>query len=314
MATETLEPETEVAAEANPDVIPFERPDSDPRSVEVGAPEAERHAAAEPEHHEVARVENEGMTAIVRPTSPAPPARTTKQKLDDADLAQQIEEATIEVCQAEETAAEKWSTANVLHKQASDAKKGAEAADDNLRHAVKRLRKLREGLFPDGDKYPMFDKPIAGSDPRKAEVNAMFPAPEAIQPLPADTEEEFFRRKRRDTKLADIGLTPKIVEILAEAGFHAIIDLDKLAEAHADYTTIKTASGSITEPRAERLRDKITDAALAWGKEWDEAHPKVSAEPEATPEPEAEVAVQPEAEPVAEGEPVAEIPADGVTE
>jgi hypothetical protein len=237
MSTDTLEPQADEAG------IPDEGPSTIPM-------------VADPDPIEVARAEDDGM--------PPPRERTTAEKLHDAEIAEQIEEATAEVCDLQEKAETKRLRAASQAEMAKDAKKAAEAADDDLREAARRLRKLREGRFPDGDKYPLLDGP-------KAEINATFPAPESIAPTPADTIEEHFRRKKRDTKLADVGLAPKVVEILEAGGYRMVIDLDKLGDK--DLATIKNEAGSITEKRAEAIRDAIEQAASRWMDEWNEAHP-----------------------------------------
>ena len=86
---------------------------------------------------------------------------------------------------------------NVKAKVAKNAKEFVEVLQANFYSAVTNVRDCNKPL-------PLFDKPKpaeakkeAARQEAKAEVNATFPAPEAIQPLPADNIDEFYRRKRR---------------------------------------------------------------------------------------------------------------------
>lgn len=186
------------------------------------------------------------------------------------DVLAQIEEATAEVCRAQMEADEAGheEAEAILVKKAATSKK--EAKIDWLRTAAKRLRKLREGRFPDGDKYPMFDRP-------KDQINAQFAKPESIPPLPADTEEEFFRRKGRDTRLADMGLPKRVVTAMEKGGYVTFADVGKLTEASAPLTSVK----GVGEEAAGAIMDALATEAQKWADEWKATHPE--------PEPEAEV-------------------------
>jgi hypothetical protein len=252
MSTDTLEPQAEdiAVADEGPSTLPLNE------SVEVGASDEELELA-------IADAEHEGM--------PVPRERTAAEKLHDAEIAQQIEEATVEVCERQERAERAWEVADDLKAQAKDAVKAAEVADEDLSDAARRLRKLRAGRFPDADKYPLLDRPADPNAEAKAGINEQFSKPEAIPPAPAEDIQEHFRRMKRDTPLDSIGLTPKVVEILAGAGFRMVIDLDKLEGR--DLATIRSDAGSITEKRAEQVRDAIETAAAGWMAAWNDAHP-----------------------------------------
>jgi hypothetical protein len=155
---------------------------------------------------------------------------------------------------------------------AKTAKKRVESLQEDLSVAVRAVREARASREPDPDRYPLLDGP-------KAAINATFAKPEAIQPLPADTAEEFYRRKKRDARFADLGLKPKVVEILEGAGYRTVLDLEKLHEANADLVTIRSDAGKITEKRAEEIRDAIGKVAVAWLEEWIALHPD-QADPE----------------------------------
>jgi hypothetical protein len=190
-----------------------------------------------------------------------------EQGVDD-DIAAQIEEATVEVCEAQERAQDKRHKADELTMKAKDAKDAAKAADDDLRDAAKRLRKLREGRFPDGDRYPMFDK-----DGRKEAVNAMFAKPEAIAPLPPEDFAEHYRRASEKCGLDSLGLKPATLKVLTELGLRTVADYGRksaaVSEGGADLTSVK----GLTEKRADEIADAIEAVAEAWKAEWDAEHP-----------------------------------------
>lgn len=252
MSAETLDPQVEEAGipDEGPSTLPFEAP-----SVEVGL--------ADPDPHEIARAEDDGLGGA--PSHPV--ERTTAEKLHDAEIAAQIEEATAEVCQAQLELEQAVVEEDRKAREKKAATQAVEAKREWLSEASCRLRKLRAGRFPDGDKYPLLDKPAEG----KAEINEQFSKPEAVAPLPADDIAEHFRRCKRDTPLDSLGLTPKVIEILAGAGFKMVIDLDQLEGR--DLATIKSDAGTITEKRAEQVRDAIEAAAEGWMAAWYDAHP-----------------------------------------
>lgn len=234
--------------------------------------------ASEPDPHDevlVAVAENEGMIGAPLPVPAA--SKTPYEQILEAERADAIERAIVEVCEAQEIAAGKKDKAEKAAVAATDAKASLKAADEELRDAALRLRRLREGRNPDTKRYPLLDKeePPDARDATKAEIDSAFPAPAAIQPLPADGIEEFFRRKKRDTKLADLGLTGKVDDILAAVGLVTIADLDRIYEGGADLTTISApGTGSITEHRQEKILDAIAEKVKAWKAEWDTAHPE----------------------------------------
>lgn len=159
---------------------------------------------------------------------------------------------------------------------ASSAKKRVETLQEDFLKAVKHVRNLKDASRPDPVKYPLLDKhtrPLT-----LEEVAAKFPKPEAIppRPKPAMDEEEFFRLRRRDTRLEDIGLTPKVTEILAGAGYNTIGDLDKVFAMEAGLRVIKCAAGTITSDRGDKIIDAVAHHAAIWRKEWEQL--KASAE------------------------------------
>jgi hypothetical protein len=188
---------------------------------------------------------------------------------------------------------------------AKTAKKRVESLQEDLSVAVRAVREARASREPDPDRYPLLDGP-------KAAINATFAKPEAIQPLPADTAEEFYRRKKRDARFADLGLKPKVVEILEGAGYRTVLDLEKLHEANADLVTIRSDAGKITEKRAEEIRDAIGKVAVAWLEEWIALHPDQadpeSNVPETSPQPDSPPQGTDPAPPDGDGEPPLEDP------
>lgn len=155
----------------------------------------------------------------------------------------------------------------------------------DLNNLISEAEKVEKANEPDPKRYPLYDRPKEPT--AKDAINAQFAKPEAIQPLPADTPEEFYRRKKRDARFADMGLKPKIVEILEGAGYCTVLDLERLHEAQADITTIRCHAGTITEKRGEEIRDALGEVATRWVEEWQAAHPEADEAnvPEVSPEP-----------------------------
>jgi hypothetical protein len=268
MSIDTLEAEIEDVA------VPAGSVESD---APADSPAIESEAGASPVGETSAGVvESIAESPEIDPGASQAASRTPKQQIEDAERDEQIEEATAEVCQIQEDLDKAKADAD----KANHAKKAATALVDdlslNLLAASRRLGRLRKGRFPDPENMPLLDTDRRAD--ARAEINATFAKPEAIAPLPPDTQEEFYRRKRRDTKLADIGLKPKVVEILAEAGLRTIFDLDKIFEGGADLTTIKVAAGTITEKRREEILDAIGNRREEWDAEWAAAHPAPLAE------------------------------------
>lgn len=155
---------------------------------------------------------------------------------------------------------------------AKTAKKRVESLQEDLSVAVKRVREARTKSEPDPDRYPLLDGPrpeVAAKDA----IDASFPRPEAIAPLPADTFEEHARRMGIHTQIEALGLPPKLVEVLADAGVHTIDQWGRkraaVEEGGASVTTIK----GLTEARLEKLVAAIDREMRAWAEAWDESHP-----------------------------------------
>jgi hypothetical protein len=167
------------------------------------------------------------------------------------------------------------------HLAFADADRKAKGLKKRWESEVEELDQIILEVEEDQQELPL-EKVGILSDPRKEQINVAFAKPEAIQPLPADTPEEFYRRKKRDARFADMPLKPKIVEILEGAGYHTVLDLDKLHEAQADITTIRSDAGKITEKRGEEIRDVLGRLAESWVAEWESLHPE-TAEADAPP-------------------------------
>ena len=157
---------------------------------------------------------------------------------------------------------------------AKTAKKRVESLQEDLSVAVRAVREARTAREPDPEKYPLLDGPRAAGDG----VNPMFPKPEAIQPLPPDDVDEFYRRKKRDTRFADLPLKEQVVKILEGAGYRTVLDLDRLHEAGSDITAIRCAEGSITARRAEEVREVLGRVAESWVDEWAGLRPEEAVE------------------------------------
>lgn len=198
----------------------------------------------------------------------------------DDDIALQIEEATAEVCQAQQEAdaAEREEDLAISAKKAASLK--LEGKIEWLRDSSRRLRKLREGRFPDGEKYPLLDT--------KGQINAQFSKPESIAPLPPDNFDEHFRRVSVATRIESLLLPAKLVEVLADAGIHTVDDWrrkrEAIEEAGAKVTTIK----GLTQARLEKLIDTLgffgEGVELAWNARQAQANvPETSPPPDAPP-------------------------------
>jgi hypothetical protein len=150
------------------------------------------------------------------------------------------------------------------------AKKRVESLQDDLSWAVRRVRDMRNLAEPDPARFPLFDRP---ADPAKTAINDLFAKPEAIQPLPADTYDEFIRRKQCRTRIDSLGLSPKIAGVLADAGIETLDawwrKCEALVEAGASLTTIK----GLTASRLAKLSEAEDAIEDAWIAEWNAAHP-----------------------------------------
>lgn len=135
------------------------------------------------------------------------------------------------------------------------------------KHAVPAIKAYAASCERD---FPALASELLGSIDGKLLINAAFPAPASIPPLPADTFEEFARRKARDTRLADIGIPKRAVNALARAGYETVADIGKLTEASAPLTSVK----GIGEEAAGEVVERIADEADRWVAEWNNAHPE----------------------------------------
>lgn len=145
---------------------------------------------------------------------------------------------------------------------AKTAKKRVESLQEDLNEAVTKLRHAKDAGEPDPAKFPLFDK-------AKAEINAEFPSPEAIQPLPPDTFAEALRRKQRDTPLAAMGFKPATLKVLTEKhGLKTALDLANKVTEYGQRNMEFTRAEGITELRfeevAERLGDLTEECQAAW--------------------------------------------------
>jgi hypothetical protein len=140
-----------------------------------------------------------------------------------------------------------------------------ESLQDQLNRLITDAARARKATTPDPERYPLLDGP-------KAAINEQFSKPEPIAPLPADDFEEHFRRVAVATRIDSLpGLTPKIVEVLAEAGVETVDSWRIRYEAAvASGETIK----GITPTRLEKIIEALThfgDGVLA---AWDAEHPE----------------------------------------
>jgi hypothetical protein len=151
------------------------------------------------------------------------------------------------------------------------AKRHVEEVQDELDKGLRDLRNLENASKPNPKKFPLFDKPKeAARQEAKADIDKAFPAPEAIQPLPATDIGEFYRRKRLATPVSDLGLTPKVVEILIADGYPTVFQLAALLEGGGSLRSISQKGvGSITEDRESKILDGIAIRGSEWAREWE---------------------------------------------
>lgn len=145
-------------------------------------------------------------------------------------------------------------------------KEQLEGIQDNLNRLIQEAAKLKSADTPDPVKYPLLD----GQKEAKQLVNGMFAKPEAIPPLPPDTQDEFMRIKRRDTRLDAIGISNRVTTALAKADYHTVADIGKLTEASAPLTSVK----GVGEAAAGEIMERLGDVAQQWVTEWQQTHPE----------------------------------------
>lgn len=80
----------------------------------------------------------------------------------DIERAEEIEEATVEVCKAQEAAERAAGKVYDIKADLADAREAAKEAEESLRTSARRLRMLRDGRFPDPEKFPLLDKHDGG--------------------------------------------------------------------------------------------------------------------------------------------------------
>jgi hypothetical protein len=90
----------------------------------------------------------------------------TETTIDIDERDRQIEDATAEVCEHQQHAEAAWVKVASHQESLKEAKEIAKDADVMMAHAAKRLRRLREGRFPDPEKFPLLD--TSGVDARQA--------------------------------------------------------------------------------------------------------------------------------------------------
>lgn len=215
----------------------------------------------EVDDHAVAAAENEGFPPA--PTHVSLYGFQIKQEpVEDEDTVA-VKQALANLYDIQDKLTAAISDHAAKSRTAKNAKEYVEALQEHFYSAVTYLRDCNKPL-------PLFARK---PDPAKEAINAEFPSPVAIQPLPAADIDEFFRRKRRDTRLDSLGLTASVDAILAAAGYVTILDLDKIFEGGADLCTIKVSgTGSITEKRQESILNAIAELAVKWKAEWDAEH------------------------------------------
>jgi hypothetical protein len=261
MSTELLEPETMVKPEAS------------------GSIDAPPEALPDPEPHEVEVAEHEGMTGIVLPIpgehdvpleTPTPEGKPD----EDEELATAMKIALGDLYAVQDRLDEAIEDHAEKKEVAANAKKRVETLTEDLSAAVRNLRDLKTKSQPDPKRYPLLDKPKdAEHQAARDAINASFPAPESIPPLPADTIEEHFRRRQHATPLVDAGLSLGITKILAEALMTTVAHVVIYQNSSHDLTAIKSATGSITKNRAEKIRDAFGELSVKWTEEWNALHP-----------------------------------------
>jgi hypothetical protein len=144
---------------------------------------------------------------------------------DDIDRDRQIEEATGEVCDHQEHAEAAWFKVSNLQDSLKDAKEIAKEADTLLNNSARRLRKLREGRFPDGAAFPLFDTEPTAADEARAEVAALFTKPEPVTPPPPVTIEVAIERAMRDTPLSGMDIKSSTRSALARVKLRTVAEV-----------------------------------------------------------------------------------------
>lgn len=214
--------------------------------------------------------------------------RSTKQKIEDAELRAVIDRKLREVFQERARGRDLEAEEAETHEAYKEAKKAREAQDKRINEEIDALQTLYLNE-PDPVKYPLFDKPVEKPSTattlegqRRERVAEAFPAPEAIAPLPAADYPEFLRRKQDAAAISLTGL-PKgtikyLVETLKLETVGALVrKLNAVVEGGARWNTIT----GWTEKREEQIvamLGEFGDACLA---EWNRDHPAVVASSEA---------------------------------
>lgn len=146
------------------------------------------------------------------------------------------------------------------------AKKAREAQDERIKECIDELDSLYRNE-PDPKNFPLFDK-------AKAEINGMFPAPGAIQPLPPDTFAEALRRKQRDTTLLSMGFKASTLKVLTEKhGLKTALDLVNRVSEYGRRNMDLTKMEGITENRFNEIAEKLEELTGECQAAWEAAHP-----------------------------------------
>jgi hypothetical protein len=238
------------------------------------------------EVHEIARAENEGMVAIVQPIPEDP--RSTKQKIEDAELRDVIDRKLREVFQERARGRDLEAEEAETHEAYKEAKKAREAQDKRINEEIDALQALYLNE-PDPKRYPLLDKPVEKPSTattlegqRRERVEASFPKPEAIPPLPAADYPEFLRRKQDAAAISLTGLAKGTIKYLVETlkleTVGALVrKLNAVVEGGAKWDTIT----GWTEKRQEQIVAMLGEFGDACVAEWDRDHAAVVASSEA---------------------------------
>lgn len=201
------------------------------------------------------------------PAEPSQPEPTLKDSSEDTVLTPAVKMAMVHLFSIQDRLESAVDDHAEKAEVAKTAKKRVESLQEDLQHATRKLRDARNENEPDPRKYPLLDGP-------KAEINARFSKPEAIAPLPPDTFDEYCRRRAKEQRFDDLGLSPKVVEVLEDLGLTTIdkfrIKSDAVAEASASLTTIP----GITEKRLDAISKAIERFYETCGEEWAKLHPE----------------------------------------
>lgn len=279
MPTATEEQIDAALDEAQGEPVTVETPDG---PVEFGTPEA----LPDPDPEAIAVAEHEGLPPVPEATAGAEAATVdseTEAEDDDASAALKVALSDMyAIMDRLEGAKSDLASASEEHKEA---KKYFEGLQEDFLRAARVVRNAKIASQPDPKRYPLLDKPKDVRDATKAEIDASFPKPDSIPPLPADDFDEEYRRRANATRLDGLGLKAATVAVLHAEGLHTMGDVTRYGEAGKRLDLVKNGEGSITEKRLTEVSDKLADIGMSWKAEWDAAHPEATPEAEATEAP-----------------------------